>query len=103
MTSWIYIAGRGHSGSTMLDAMLGTSQYTESVGELVSGMGRYTARCSCGNTFAECVYWEEVRRRFEQSSDISWDTAVWYIVNQAHLKSLFKTLFSSSKKRNRAY
>lgn len=97
MTSWIYIVGRGHSGTTMLDAMLGNSNYIESVGELVSGMGRYTARCSCGDTFAECAYWKKVRQRFAQSSDISWEEAGRYIVRQAYLKLLFKTFFSSSE------
>ena len=97
MTVWIYVAGRGHSGTTMLDAMLGNSDNIESAGELISGMGRYKALCSCGESFAECNYWKEVRRRFEKSSGAQWDEAVQCLVRQAHLKSFVRTLLSTSR------
>src|SRR3954454_11799506 len=59
--------GRGHSGSTILDILLGSGASVESVGELVSGLEWYEAgtRCACGGPMRECPYWAEVRRRFE--------------------------------------
>jgi hypothetical protein len=64
---YLYVMGRGHSGSTILDILLGGAAAVESVGELVSGLEWYEAgtRCACGAPMRECPYWAEVRRRFE--------------------------------------
>ena len=40
---YLYVMGRGHSGSTILDILLGSGQAIESVGELVSGLERYAS------------------------------------------------------------
>lgn len=90
--TWLYIAGRGHSGSTMLDGMLGNADGVESVGELVSGMGRYEALCSCGETFGDCPFWCRVRRRYEEIAGESWDNAVQASVGQAHVRNLPRTI-----------
>jgi hypothetical protein len=95
---WIYVAGRGHSGSTMLDAMLGNAPEIESVGELVSGMGRYEERCSCGETFDACPYWSAVRERFTARSGRAWDDAVSRSKGQAHIKAFPGTLFGAASK-----
>lgn len=94
MANWVYIAGRGHSGSTMLDAMLGNAPGIESVGELVSGMGRYDEQCSCGRPFRVCPYWEHVRADFSRRTDRSWDEAVALSKGQAHIKAFPKTLIA---------
>ena len=64
---YLYVMGRGHSGSTILDILLGGGAAVESVGELVSGLEWYEAGtpCACGAPMRECPYWAEVRRRFE--------------------------------------
>jgi len=80
----------------MLDAMLGNSPNVESVGELVSGMGRYDERCSCGATFRDCRYWSEVRDRFSRDGP-HWDDAVGLFKGQAHIKAIVPTLLSSSR------
>lgn len=98
MPNWVYIAGRGHSGSTVLDGMLGNAAAIESVGELVSGMGRYEEKCSCGKTFRECPYWTRVRERFEELSGATWDDAVAASKGQAHLKRFPKTLVATVNK-----
>lgn len=95
MPSWVYIAGRGYSGSTTLDALLGNACTVESVGELVSGMGRYDGFCSCGERFKDCPFWSGVRRRFEQGAGISWEEAVHETQRQAHLQSFPGTLLTS--------
>jgi Sulfotransferase family len=64
---YLYVMGRGHSGSTILDILLGGGSAVESVGELVSGLSHYDGqeRCACGRPIRECPFWAEVRRRFE--------------------------------------
>src|SRR5688572_27137486 len=43
---YIYIVGRPHSGSTILDIVLGNSSNIEGIGQLVSGMGKPHDRCA---------------------------------------------------------
>lgn len=71
----------------MLDAMLGNANSIESVGELVSGIRRYDELCSCGQTFQQCHFWQNVRKQFE-GSGASWDSTAGILMKQAHLKSL---------------
>lgn len=63
----IYIMGRGHSGSTILDILLGNADQIVSVGELLASMGNLDHDCSCGRTMRECDYWSKVTARFESS------------------------------------
>jgi hypothetical protein len=72
---YLYIVGRGHSGSTILDILLGNSTQIESVGELLAGLsGADHAMCSCGATMSDCAFWREVRSRVE-AEGITWDEA----------------------------
>ena len=68
--------------------------FVESVGELVSGMGRYDVLCSCGEKFCDCVFWAGVWRRFEEAAGVSWDKAVRSSAGQAHIRRFFGTLFA---------
>jgi hypothetical protein len=63
---YVYIMGRGHSGSTILDIVLGSGVGAASVGEVVSGLGREDPNepCACGRPVSECPFWNKVRRRF---------------------------------------
>lgn len=97
MADWVYIAGRGHSGSTMLDAMLGNAPTIESVGELVSGMGRYDELCSCGEPFGSCPYWTAVRERFQRRTGLSWDQAVDRSKRQAHITAFPRTVMGGDE------
>jgi Sulfotransferase family len=60
----IYIAGSAHSGSTLLDLILGSHSRAESVGELkhlpTVMAGPTNRRCACGLTISECSFWAEV-------------------------------------------
>jgi hypothetical protein len=70
---YLYITGRGHSGSTILDILLGNSSQIESVGELLAGLSRADREpCSCGATMSDCGFWREVRSRVE-AEGFSWD------------------------------
>jgi hypothetical protein len=72
---YLYIMGRGYSGSTILDILLGNSSEVESVGELLAGLSRADREpCSCGATIPNCPFWREVRSRVE-AEGIPWDEA----------------------------
>ena len=72
---YIYIMGRGRSGSTILDILLGNSSEIESVGELLFGLSLVDREaCSCGATVSDCVFWREVRSRVE-AEGIAWEEA----------------------------
>src|SRR5512139_964925 len=58
----VYICSAGHSGSTLLDMLLGTHSQCESMGELSLlpmdiAMGN---RCGCGAHFNECQLWSPI-------------------------------------------
>lgn len=60
----IYIMGSGHSGSTLLDIILGNHPDIVSVGELtylVRNAWINNKRCACGKTGNECSFWSAVR------------------------------------------
>lgn len=66
MTKIIYIAGLGHSGTTLLDLALGTSSNVVGLGELKRLMQNHTrdknlkSVCSCGKRGNECRVWSEL-------------------------------------------
>lgn len=74
----IYVVGLGHSGSTLLDLILGSHSSIESVGEL-KDFGEYfpgeyfpndrlpreKCICTCGLPANECEYWHKVRSETE--------------------------------------
>ena len=60
----LYIAGIGRSGSTLLDAMLDSHPELFGAGELTHVFEEiaHDARCSCGNSYSRCDFWQEVLR-----------------------------------------
>jgi len=59
----LYVCGGGHSGSTLLDLLLGEHPGITSVGE-ISVLNRYLEAdeypCSCGRVPNRCPFWQEV-------------------------------------------
>lgn len=97
----IYIMGRPHSGSTILDIVLGNSAAIESVGELISGL-EFAARghrCACGERMLDCPYWARVRAAFEARAkgEAGWAAATSACVAQAHVRSLLRTLLAPAR------
>lgn len=90
----VYIMGRPHSGSTILDIGLNNSAAIESVGELVSGIRNETqgAVCACGATILDCPYWQKVREAFPAVGGKAWAEARDRSVVQAHVRNLWRTL-----------
>jgi len=85
---YLYIMGRGHSGSTILDILLGGNADVESIGELASGLAGYHHGmiCACGCVMRDCPFWTEVRHRFEEQG-LDWDELIRATTTQAHLRS----------------
>lgn len=61
----VFICSAGHSGSTLLDMMLGSHSSAESVGELVHLPMDMALNndCACGSAMRDCALWPEVMRR----------------------------------------
>ena len=86
---YIYIAGRGHSGSTLLTLLLARHPEVVAVGELANlplQMARdettkWVGECSCGERPMNCPMWGEVLRRIEdaESVDLKADPFTWRI------------------------
>lgn len=71
----IFIAGSGHSGSTLLERILGEMPGFVNVGELQDLYRRSEApqreRCGCGELLAECPFWSKVSQHIY--GDGGWD------------------------------
>lgn len=74
--SYVYVMGRGHSGSTVLDALLGNGANVRGIGEVVAGLDG-THPCSCGASVDACPYWREVRAALVAATETGADEAVW--------------------------
>ncbi len=64
----LYIMGSGHSGSTVMDTVLGNHAGAEGVGELARLPGRVWPNneyCACHEHAHTCRFWQEVWRRWE--------------------------------------
>ena len=66
MTTVIVVLGSGHSGSTLLDLLLGTQPGLWSAGEVVQRPGIYRRpdaeeSCTCGRPIVDCSFWASVR------------------------------------------
>jgi len=61
----VYICSAGHSGSTLLDMMLGSHSAAESLGEVIHlPMDMALNRsCACGSAMQDCNLWPQVMRR----------------------------------------
>ncbi len=96
---FIYIVGRGFSGTTMLDALLGNSKQIESVGELVSGLSRYENElCSCGKLTGDCEFWLTVKKEFNlRNGQNSFASFAKQSIDQANIRNYFSTLFKVQK------
>jgi hypothetical protein len=92
----VYVMGRAHTGSTVLDILLGNSAAIESVGQLVSDLGKLDKPCSCGRTIADCPFWRAVRARATADGRFSWEEIAAAHVGQAHVKRLLATWRASA-------
>ncbi|MGI9317079.1 MAG: sulfotransferase, partial [bacterium] len=64
-----YILSVGHSGSSLLDVLLGHDKQAVSIGEVKLDTNGHIAnmRCTCDHTIQECEFWNEIDRRIRDS------------------------------------
>src|SRR5688572_29457788 len=64
---FVLLASAGHSGSTLLDLLLGNHSAISSAGEM-NRLSLYPAErvCACGTVVLQCPYWTRVQARLGQ-------------------------------------
>ena len=71
----IYISGDGHSGSTLLDILIGSQKNVFGAGELnnISREGLLKEFCSCGEQLCYCELWSDIFEKWLVKSRITVD------------------------------
>ncbi len=74
----VYIASLTHSGSTLLDLMLGGHSRFIGLGEVARFLERSLeesrqATCSCGYKMDECLFWSKVASHFQSHNTLSFE------------------------------
>ena len=94
------IVGNGHSGSTLLDMILGTCEEVFSAGE-VTNIGRpglENEYCSCEERLGSCDFWLRVIKRWKDETNLTlhdfWKLRNMYERNSQVLRVLIDSLFS---------
>lgn len=93
----ILIVGNGHSGSTLLDIVLGAQEKAFSAGELTF-IARDTILdeyCSCGAVIGQCEVWSEIMTRWEKERGITLDDFRKYRRRFERNKVAWRALWSS--------
>ena len=99
----LYIAGNGHSGSTLLDIVIGSNPSIFSAGELgfITRPSIWEEICSCGTKISECTLWTGIIKRWEKKVDISIQEfrhlRSYYERNKATIRVLKNHFFPSPK------
>ena len=75
-TKTIFIVSAGHSGSTILDLLLGTVPGIFSTGELAHlpflfERDPVDEACSCGSRFSECEFWKQVTEKIDYPINVN--------------------------------
>jgi hypothetical protein len=89
-TKYLYIVGRGHSGSTIFSMLMGQSASIASEGEIVIGFrpGYQTKYCANGEQFSESPFWAGVQSAFEQRAGRSFADGVGMLYRRAHVSQV---------------
>jgi len=90
----IYIVSNAHSGSTLLDMILGSGKGCFSAGELAfitrdTIMEEY---CSCENKISECEVWTEILKEWETEREISYQQYQDLFWRYERKKTFFRAL-----------
>tara|TARA_Y100000996_G_C22471037_1_gene622110 strand:+ start:201 stop:1097 length:897 start_codon:yes stop_codon:yes gene_type:complete len=90
----IYIAGGGHSGTTIIDLLISSSKEVFSIGE-----GKFYEKyienddgkrlCTCKEKFKDCSFWQEVRRNIEKKDIYPYSNSIFQ-----QIKIMILTFFS---------
>jgi len=73
----IYISSLSHSGSTLLDMILGGHPKIIGLGEMVHAVDKERPQitCSCGKVFEQCIFWSKVAQHLGNRKNLDLRTA----------------------------
>jgi hypothetical protein len=85
-TQYLYIVGRGHSGSTIFSMLMSESSNVASEGEIVIGFrpGYEGKRCANGEIFSASPFWTKVASAFERRTGGSFADGVRFLNQRAY-------------------
>lgn len=93
-TELVYIMGRGRSGSTVIDAILGNSEELLSIGEVIMGLNNPHETCSTGTRVSDDPFWGRVIANVESKTGLSIRTVAEELFKFSHLKNFPRILFT---------
>ena len=84
-TKYLYIVGRGHSGSTIFSMLMNESSTVASEGEIVISFrpGYEGKRCANGELFSASPFWNRVKSAFERRTGGSFADGVRFLNQRA--------------------
>ena len=93
-TRYLYIVGRGHSGSTIFSMLMSESSNVASEGEIVIGFrpGYESKRCANGEIFSASPFWTKVASAFERRTGGRFADGVRFLNQRAYLPSCAGTI-----------
>lgn len=96
---YLYIVGRGHSGSTIFSILVGQSRTVASEGEIIGGFRRgYEAkRCANREVFSKSAFWAEVRSAFERRAGTGFADAAGLLNRRAHYSRVLPNLLAAPR------
>ena len=94
--SVLYIAGYGHSGTTILDLVFGSTQDAISCGELThfTRQGFFEEYCSCHNQIKDCSFWKAVFENWQREMPCTFEEYMRLRNRYEGNKNFFKTAFN---------
>lgn len=105
----LYIAGYGHSGTTILDILFGSTPGAFSLGEMTHMVrpGFLEEYCSCNSTLDKCPFWSKVFDQWQAVSGTNWEEyrklRHAFDNNKTYLRALVGSFFPSKAFRRYAY
>ena len=100
-TRYLYIVGRGHSGSTIFSMLMNESSNVASEGEIVIGFrpGYESKRCANGEIFSASPFWNRVKPAFERRTGGSFADGVRFLNQRAYCLHVPGQLLAASGSR----
>jgi len=98
MSKYVYIMGRGHSGSTVLDCLLDNVEGVQGVGETVVGLEEKFCADEDGEREQKvAAFWNRVKEVCENEADVDWAEVVSTYREQAHPNKFLRTLLADQE------
>lgn len=97
-TKYLYIVGRGHSGTTIFSMLVGEAQSVASEGEIITGFskGFESKRIANGEIFSESSFWNRVKSAFERRTGTAFADGVGVLNRRANFKRVPAALVAPS-------